>query len=85
MCVCMYAQSCCKTGGGAGGISRRKLDALRLLLRQFWNRSRGVVATWPADYCIQFLNAMLYAFAKPAGIKFPRKKVPATVTEQQVG
>jgi len=32
-----------------------KLDALRLLLRPFWDKSRAVVATWLAEYCIQFL------------------------------
>ena len=31
-----------------------KLDALRLLLRPFWDRSRAIVATQSAEYCIQF-------------------------------
>ena len=41
--------------GGSGGMTPRKLDALRLLLRPFWDRSRAVVATCLAEYCIQFL------------------------------
>ena len=32
-----------------------KLDALRMLLRPFWDRRIAVVATWLAEYCIQFL------------------------------
>ena len=48
-----------------------------MLLRPFWGRSRAVVATWLAEYCIQFLavHACMYAFAKPADFKFPREKV----------
>ena len=41
--------------GGSGGISPTKLDALRLLPRPFWDRSRAVVATWLDEYCIQLL------------------------------
>ena len=58
-----------------------KLDALRLLLtlllRPFWDRSRAVVATWPTEYCIQFLDAIwynIYAFAKPADIEFHERR-----------
>ena len=31
------------------------LRCLRLLLRPFWDRSRAVVVTWLAEYCIQLL------------------------------
>ena len=44
--------------GGSGGMFPQKnfkLDALILLLRPFWDRSRAIVATWLAEYCIQFL------------------------------
>ena len=44
--------------GGSGGMlpgNFFKLDAMRLLLRPFWDRSRAVVAAWLAEYCIQFL------------------------------
>ena len=45
--------------GGCGGMLPqeifRKVDALRLLLRPFWDKSRVVVAIWLAEYCIQFL------------------------------
>ena len=51
-----------------------KLDALRLLLGAFWDRSRAVVATRLAQYCIQFWLST-YAFAKPADFEFPREKV----------
>ena len=37
----------CKSKGGGGGVwghAPPKLDALRLLLRPFWDRSRAVVA-----------------------------------------
>ena len=54
MYACMYA---CKAGGG-GMLPQEifsKLDALRLLLRPFWDRSRAVVAAWLAEYCFQFL------------------------------
>ena len=38
----------------------QKWDALRLLLRPFWDRSKAVVATWLAAYCIQFLAVHVY-------------------------
>ena len=47
--------------GGLGTCSSKrlqKLDALRLLLRPFWDRCRAVVtvkAIWFAEYCIEFL------------------------------
>ena len=59
--MCMYAcksRQACKTRevlGHAPPGNFLKLDALRLLLRSFWNRSRAVVATWLAEYCIEFL------------------------------
>ena len=49
-------------------------DALRLLLKPFGSRSKAVVATWLAEYCIQFLLS-IYAFARPADFEFPREKV----------
>ena len=41
--------------GGSGGMHGPpgkflKLDALRLLLRPFWDRSRAVVVTWLAEH-----------------------------------
>ena len=48
----------------------QKLDVLRLLLRPFWDRNRAIVATWLAEYCIQFWLST-YAFAKPADFEFP--------------
>ena len=38
----------------------QKWDALRLLLRPFWDRSKAVVATWLTTYCIQFLAVHVY-------------------------
>ena len=54
VCVCMHAYSC-KTRGVWGHVPLgcfAKLDALRLLLRPFWDRNRAVVATWLAENCI---------------------------------
>ena len=52
--------------GGSGGMPPQeiilKLDALRLLLRPFWGRSRAIVAAWVAEYCIQSLAVHAYAF-----------------------
>ena len=57
MYVCMYKQAWKTRGvwGRAPPGNFKKLDALRLLLRPFWGRSRAVVATWLTEYCIQFL------------------------------
>ena len=44
MNVCMYA--CNKHA------PPEKLDALGLLLRPFWDKSRAVAAVWFAEYCI---------------------------------
>ena len=33
----------------------QKLDALRLLLRPFWDRNTAIIATWLAEYCTRFL------------------------------
>ena len=45
--------------GGSGGMLPqeifKKLDALRLLLRPFWDRNIAIIATWLAEYCIRFL------------------------------
>ena len=43
MNVCMYA---CKHAPPG------KLDALGLLLRLFWDKSRAVAAVWFAEYCV---------------------------------
>ena len=56
--LCMYMHAwACKTWGSGAWSPRKfwKLDALRLLLRLFWDWSRVIVATWLAKYCIQFL------------------------------
>ena len=37
------------------------IDALRLLLRPFWAEAEPyVVATWPSQYCFQFLPVHIY-------------------------
>ena len=63
-------------GGGGGGMPHqeifRNLDALRLLLRPFWDKHRAVVAVW----------LMEYAFTKPGDIAFPQEKV-LRLAEQQ--
>ena len=88
-CVCMYNQA--KLGGSGGMLPKQnfryQMLCMRLLLKPFGDRSRAVVAvytTWLTEYCIQFLAVYVYAFAKPADIKFPREKV-LWLTEQQVG
>ena len=68
---------CSQMGGGGGGVSWNMLpqeifNTLRLLLRPFCDRSRAVVATWLTGYCFWL---SVYAFAKPADIKFLREKV----------
>ena len=73
--------------GGLGACSPMeflKLDALGLLLRPFWDRSKAVVATWLMEHCIQFLAVHIYEFAIPADLEFPRQKV-IRLTDQQVG
>ena len=53
-----HKYTCARSLGGWGHGppgNFRKLDALRLLLRPFWDRSRAVVATWLAKFCIKFL------------------------------
>ena len=42
----------------------KKLDALILLLRPFWNRSRIVVATWLADNCIKFVAVSMHLLSQ---------------------
>ena len=78
--VCMHKHA--RLGGSGGMLPQEILDALRLLLRPFWDRSRALVATWLVEYCIQFLAC---AFAKPADFGFPRGKVLSLrLAEQQV-
>ena len=43
-----------------------KLDALRLLLRSFWDKSRAVVATWKSRSIASDFWPFTYAFAKQA-------------------
>ena len=54
MYVCMHKHA--RLVGSEGMLPQEtfflKFDALRLLLRPFWDRSRIVVATWLADNCI---------------------------------
>ena len=67
----------CKTRGVWGHAppgNFEKLDALRLLLRPFWDRSRAVAATWLAECCIQIWLSM-YACAKSAEFELPREEV----------
>ena len=72
--MCMYI--CIKHVrlGGSGGMRPRKLDALRLLLRPFWDQSRAVVATWLVSIASNFW-LFTYAFGMPADFEFPREKV----------
>ena len=80
--MCMHAITM-QDYGGLGACSPKKLDALRLLLRPFCDRSRAVVAvyaTWLAEYCIQFWLPM-YAFA--IDVEFQQEKV-LRLAEQQV-
>ena len=46
----------------------KKLDALELHLRPFWDRSRAIVAMQPAEYCI-------LSYGHLADIKSPQEKV----------
>ena len=45
-------------------LPQKKSDALRLLLRPFWNRSRIVVAIWLADNCIKFLAVHVHLLSQ---------------------
>ena len=45
----------------------------RLLLRTFWDRSRIVVPTWFAEYCIQFL-AVHVCICEESWLRIPREK-----------
>ena len=60
----MYACINSKTRGSGGMLPQKKSDALRLLLRPFWNRSRIVVATWLAGYCIKFLTVHVHLLSQ---------------------
>ena len=64
--VCMHKHA--RLGGSRGHASPRKLDALRLVLRPFWDRRvSGSIATWLAEYNSIASNIWLaYAFTKPA-------------------
>ena len=54
--VCM--PKVCKTRGGLGACSPRKILEIRcseIPSEAIWDKTRAVVATWLAEYCIQFL------------------------------
>ena len=51
MFTCIRIQNYREVWGHALPEKFDKLNALRL---SFWDRSSAVVATWSADYCIQF-------------------------------
>ena len=63
----------------------KNLDALRLLLGLFWDRSRTVVATYPTDYCIQFMAVSIISMygylLSQLTSKFHERR---QLTEQQV-
>ena len=87
-CVCMHTRGV--WGHGPPG-KFLKLDALRLLPRPFWDRSRAVVATWLAEYCIQFLAVhvcICYAswlrISKREGTKVGRRAGGVTSLERQL-
>ena len=77
MYVCMHKHV--RLGGSGGMLPQEtfflKLDALRLLLRPFWDRSRIVVATWLTDNCILAVHVHLLSL---------REKV-LRLAEQQAG
>ena len=55
--VCVHKHA--RLAGSRGMLPQEsflKFDALRLLLRPFWDRSRAVVATWFTEYFIQFFG-----------------------------
>ena len=81
----MHAQECKTRGvwGHAPPGNFQKLDALRLLLRPFWDRSRAVVATWPPAILHPIFGCSYYALVKPADFEFPIEKVLG-LAEQQV-
>ena len=79
MYVCITMQDL-----GSGGI---KSDALRLLLRPIWDRSKATVATWLAGHCIQFLAVDLYvcfAFPLEKVLKVGRTTCGVTSLEGQL-
>ena len=84
MYACMHKHARV-SGSGSMLPQCRKLDALRLLLRPFLDKSRAVVATctWLAEYIV-FDCPCTYAFTKPADFECPREKV-VRLAEQQVG
>ena len=79
--VWMYNQA--RLEGSGGMLPQQifsKLEALRVLLRPFWDRSRAVVAVYATCPVSNYWLSM-YAFAKPADIKSPQEKV-LRLTEQ---
>ena len=67
--VCYTSKQACKSRGVWGDAppgNFQKLDALRLLLRLFFDKAKP----HSSYYFIQYL-AVLHAFAKPPDFKFP--------------
>ena len=50
--VCISKQTCKTRGVWGHAPSGNVIDALRLLRKAFWGRSRAVVATWLLEYCL---------------------------------
>ena len=65
-CVCMRAKWMQDYRGVLGHAPPKKFDALRSLLRPFWDSSRAIVATWLAEYCIIIDCPCSYAITNPA-------------------
>ena len=76
--VYVYVHKRSRLGGSGGMVPQKiflKLDALRLLLRPFWDRSRAVVAIHGSRSIASNFWLSMYAFGKPADFEFPRAKV----------
>ena len=71
--VCIYKQASRQDYGGLGGCSPRKFLEIRCS-EIASGAIFGQKQSCSSYYFIQFL-AVLHAFAKPAGFKFPREKV----------
>ena len=85
--MCMYA--CMHKHarlGGSGACSPRKILEIRcseIAPETIWDKTRAIVTTWLAEYCIKFL-AVHVCIAKPAEFKFPREN-QLRLAEQQAG
>ena len=54
--VCIYYKLKHARLGGSGGCSPRKLDALRLLMGAFLDKSRAVVATISSNFWLSYTS-----------------------------